>query len=92
MKILCAYCNAVMNPGEAPDDLVGHSICDRCTRNVLSDTGIDICKYPDMFDDPVFLVNPDMRLPGGSYKAVRFLGKPFDQVINSPCWRLPAMH
>ena len=83
MKILCAYCNAIMNPGGAPDDQVSYGICDRCTRNVLSDIGIDICKYLDMFDAPVFLVDPDMRLLGGSYKAVRFLGKTLDQVINS---------
>jgi hypothetical protein len=82
MKIMCAYCNTVMIPGDSPDEPVSHGLCDQCSQYVLADIGVDITKYFDMLEAPVFLLNQDVRLLGGSYEGARFIGKPLDELMD----------
>ncbi|MFA4824919.1 MAG: hypothetical protein WC593_07140 [Methanoregula sp.] len=86
MKRVCAYCNAVMSPGDSPDSPdspVTHGICDSCSRHFLSQLGVDISKYLDMLNAPVIFVNPDGQVLDANSDAVCFMGKPLDKILDT---------
>jgi len=85
MKTICSFCNEVVRPGKTPEDPVSHGICKACYNKILAEHGINIRKFLDMLDAPVFLVDNDVNVLAANAKAVEIAGKPLRMVTGNLC-------
>jgi hypothetical protein len=83
MKKICSFCNAVISQGETPEDPVSHGVCKSCYDSILATHGLNIRKFLDMLDTPVFLVDNDVRVLAANTRALAAAQKPVEQVRGS---------
>ena len=59
MKVVCAWCNKTLSPGE-PDDTVSHGICPDCAEMVLRQRQVPLLELLNQFDVPVIALDADV--------------------------------
>ena len=88
MKTVCSFCDAVIIPGESPEDPVSHGVCKSCYETILKEHGFNIRRFLDMLDAPVFLVDHDVNVVAANTRALAVANKPVDQVRGNLCGRV----
>lgn len=88
MKVVCSFCNTTLKPGAGPDDPVSHGVCPACYEKILASHGIDIRKFLDMLDAPVFLVDGDVNVLAANRKACDVAQKPIHEITGNLCGRI----
>ncbi|MBW2366090.1 MAG: hypothetical protein JRF25_13865 [Deltaproteobacteria bacterium] len=59
MKKICAWCGKDMGSTSLADDqpdLITHSICEMCSRNIFSQMGRDLTQFLDGLGEPVLVI------------------------------------
>jgi hypothetical protein len=59
MKVICAWCNKTLSPGE-PDDTISHGICPDCAEMVLGQRQVSLLELLNQFDVPVIALDADV--------------------------------
>ena len=85
MRTVCSFCDAVISPGNSPDDLVSHGVCRPCHDRILATFRVNVKKFLDLFDAPVFLVDENVNILAANTLALAFLAKSSDQVTGILC-------
>ena len=85
MKTICSFCNTIIRPGTVPDEPVSHGICTSCYNHIRAGFGLDIRKFLDMLDAPVFLVDDDVRILAANALAIAAMKRPFEQMQGKLC-------
>ena len=80
MKTICSFCDTVIKPGNLPDEPISHGICRTCYERFIEKYGLNPRKFLDMFDAPVFLVDPDVHILEANTLALASLQKSIPQV------------
>ncbi|MFA5331842.1 MAG: PAS domain-containing protein [Methanoregula sp.] len=88
MKVVCSFCPKVIQPGETPDDPVSHGICPACYESILKNHGMDIRKFLDQLDAPVFLVDENVNVLAANRMACAMAGKPIHEIKGNLCGRI----
>lgn len=88
MKVVCSFCNAVISPGETPDDNVSHGVCRTCYERILNNHGFNLRRFLNLLDAPVFLVDNDVNVVAANSLALAIAGKPIEQVRGNLCGRV----
>ena len=85
MKKVCSFCDTVMDPGSSPDEPVSHGICKTCYDRMLRENGLNVMKFLNLMDVPVFLVDHDVNIIEANSRARAFVGKPDSQIRGIIC-------
>jgi len=85
MKTVCSFCGAVVRQGNSPDDPVSHGICRTCYDRILTTFGVNIRRFLDLLDAPVFLVDDDVTILAANTPALVFLDGSRHQVTGRLC-------
>ena len=85
MRTVCSFCNAVIRPGTNPDEPVSHGVCISCYNHIRTKFGLNIRKFLDMLDAPVFLVDDDVNILAANTRAIAAVKKPFELMQGKLC-------
>jgi hypothetical protein len=88
MRKICAFCNAVILPGTSPDEPPSHGICRSCYNRFLAENGLNVMKFLEMLDAPVFLVDREVNILDANSLALAFVKKPADMVRGIICGKV----
>ena len=84
MKVICSYCRKEIGEKEPFDDgRISHSICEDCHGYYSKQTaGISFDEYLNRFDNPVFIVDEDVRILAANNRAETLIGKPMTDFLG----------
>ena len=85
MKTICSFCNTIINPGTSPDDPVSHGVCQPCYKRIITQYGLDVQKFLNMLEAPVFLVDDDVNILAANTLAIAAIKKPVEMVSGKLC-------
>ncbi|HVN73724.1 MAG TPA: PAS domain-containing protein [Methanoregula sp.] len=85
MKTVCTFCNSVIDNGNSPGEPLNHGVCGKCYRRILADFGLNIHKFLELLDAPVFLVDEDVNVLAANSRAIAAFGKPVELVQGKLC-------
>jgi len=88
MKIVCTFCNRMIQAGSSPDEPVSHGICGSCYNQILNKYGFNIRKFLNMLDAPVFLVDSDVNILAANTLAIEMTKKPVGEVRGVICGKV----
>ena len=74
MKIVCAWCQAVMQEDPA-SEMASHGICADCSFSFRSGTGVGLRRFLNSTDVPVLAMNSDARVLAANSAGALVLGK-----------------
>lgn len=85
MLKVCAWCGKRLPGGQEADPAnseypVTHGICESCGDNLLFQTGVDLARYLDSLEQPVVLLDGDVKVLRANAAALALLGKEPDAV------------
>lgn len=87
MKVICSFCNTVIRPGNSEDG-VSHGVCKPCYERILTSHGLNIRRFLNLLDAPVFLVDNDVNVVAANTLALAIAGKPIEQVRGNLCGKV----
>lgn len=87
MKVVCSFCNAEISPGNAEDG-VSHGVCKSCYEKILTSHGLNIRRFLNLLDAPVFLVDNDVNIVAANSLALAIAGKPIEQARGNLCGKV----
>jgi hypothetical protein len=88
MRVICSFCNAVVSPGESPDDPVSHGVCTPCYDRIFATYRFNVRKFLDLLDAPVFLVDDDVNVLAANTLAIEVVKKPVAQIQGNICGKV----
>jgi hypothetical protein len=88
MRKICAFCSGVMDAGTSPDEPASHGICRSCYDRILHENGLDVLKFLNMLDVPVFLVDDDVNILEANSLARAFVKKPDNLIRGTICGKV----
>jgi hypothetical protein len=85
MKTVCSFCKTVISSGSVPDEPVSHGVCTSCYNHIRASYGLDVRKFLDLLEVPVFLVDNDVNILAANTLAIAVINKPVKQVLGKLC-------
>lgn len=88
MTTLCCFCNAIITPEKSPGEPINHGVCTPCYNRIYSEFGLNVKKFLNMMDAPVFLVDGKANILEANTHALKITGKSSHQVRGVVCGRV----
>ncbi len=80
IKVLCAWCNSLINEGVTMDGQVSHGICPDCHSAFLSDKPQTLKGFLDQLETPVLVVEDSSRILFANNPAVHLFDKTSEEI------------
>ena len=85
MKTLCSFCNTLIHQDSSGDTPVNHGVCKTCYQKILTDHGLNLQKFLNLLDAPVFLVDGDVNILAANTLALGVVKKPVELIHGRVC-------
>jgi len=83
MKVICAWCQKTLSPGE-PNDRISHGICPECRYRFETQRALTLDELLDEFEAPVIAVDANGMALAANAAAARVAGKTVDEIRCRP--------
>ncbi|HUJ44081.1 MAG TPA: PAS domain-containing protein [Opitutaceae bacterium] len=80
MKVVCAWCQKVLQDDAAPDADVSHGICLECRKKVMGEATTNLHDFLNDLAFPVLATDGDRVILAANHAAERLLGKSASQM------------
>lgn len=79
MKVICAWCNKTLSPGE-PGDAISHGICPDCAEMVLGQRQVALVELLNQFDVPVIAFDANVTALCANHAAEKTMANEVDLI------------
>lgn len=84
METVCSWCGKDLEGGgsgaRGEEKDVSHGICAECANKIFAEIGMPLDIFVEHLEAPVALVDSDVAIYSCNQKALKLLGKPFENV------------